>query len=255
VVEGRVNALLVLPKSDWTLISRRAGLVTRARDSAPMLGRYLPAFKPLAAACQTWRRETFPALVNQAAAIGRYAEQAIKTFTELQARLRQLAPGGTLPEELQQQARTSFTLLALSTMALAQQAVLISTDVLAFTSANQLAEARHDSFRELLGANWESIAPSLLAVDRAVEQQLAGWQRLKADVHALATGQRAISGELLRSLGLDAALLGWRALRDDAAVFAHTANSLGPYLVDGWPAPVSSASGVARRARRRGPRC
>lgn len=234
VFEGRLNALLVLPKTAWTSISKRVGLVTLARDMAPVLTRSLPAFKTLDAACQTWIRETFPALVTQAASIGRYSDQAIKTFTGLQARLRPLAPGAALPDELQKQARTSFTLLALSTMALAQQAVLISTDVLAFTSTNQLADARHDSFRELLGSDWESISPSLHAVETAVEELLAGWQELKADVRALAAGQRAISEELLRSLGLNAALLAWRTLRDDAAAFVHMASGLSPYLSGKW---------------------
>jgi hypothetical protein len=229
-----LNALLVLPRTDWITLSKRVGQVTLAREIAPMLTRYLPAFKGLEAACQTWSRDTFPALAAQAVAIGRYADQAIEHFTGLQARLRPLAPGQALPEELQQQARTSFTLLALSTMALAQQAVLLSADVLAFLKANQLADARHDSFREFLGPDWEPISPSLRAVERAVERLVAGWQRLKADVHSLAAGQRSISIELLRSLGLNAALLSWRTLRDDAAAFGRLAGSQRPYLSGEW---------------------
>jgi hypothetical protein len=234
IASDDVASLFSIPEDDWTAINKRVGLVWLARDIVTSIEQYLPNFPALETASQTWKDATFPALVQQAGAITTYSGQAISSFTTLQTATQALDPNAPLPPTVQSQAQTALDALAASSATIAASAKSLGDDVAAFTTQNQIVDAKINDYVGVLGSDWTVLTAETESVDQAVGLVRGSWSAIVDDLRNVASGQITITTPFLLGLDIASALLSWQHIQAEAGAFATMAGGQGQYLDGSW---------------------
>ena len=246
LVNESIGSLFTVPEGDWTQINKRVGLALLAKDISQQIARYLPDFPALVNVCESWKARTFPGLVQESATLPAYCVRAREDFSKLQQRLSGLDPNSPLPPNVKQEAESVIGKLAESSAPRERAFKDLSTDLAAFTSVNQLIDAKIKSYTDRLGPEWKSIDPAAGAVSRASGLVLGAWLAITSDLSAVVSGRITVDSALLFGLEISSALLAWENVQREAEQFSHIAPGQDKFLNGQW---LSSAA-LARHSGR-----
>ena len=246
LVNESIGSLFTIPEGDWTQISKRVGLALLAKDISQQIARYLPDFPALVNVCEKWKAHTFPSLVQESATLPAYCVRAREDFSKLQQRLSGLDPNKPLPPDVKQEAESVIGRLAESSGPRESAFKNLGSELAAFTSVNQLIDAKIKSYTDRLGPEWKSIDPAAGAVSRASGLVLGAWLAITSDLSAVVSGRITVDSALLFGLEISSALLAWENVQREAEQFSHIAPGQDKFLNGQW----LSGAALARHSGR-----
>jgi hypothetical protein len=235
------NALgqsFTVPKQGWTAINIRVGKTNATAGVASYIEQYIPEFPRLIQVCNVWTDQTFDSLINQSAAISRYAATAITGFRALLDVIKKLDPAQPkVPDAVQQQTIRLLTDLSKATDVLSKAIADVNAQINSFSSVNQSVDARIFRYKDKLEVFWAPLGNIITHIDNATHLVTCIWLTLALDLQQYVRTTPDVNLLFLKKLDIEAALLCWKSLQEEADAFHQISESQKQYWVVGIGAP------------------
>lgn len=224
--------LFSIPAEDWTAINQRVGEVLYVKNIQAYITQYLPGYAALLNSSQVWKDNTFNGLVSEATNIANYAATAITNFNRLNEQVKQIN-GNTVPDDLKNETIRLLNDLASSTTPIAAASTNLSNQVHTFLTDNQVIDGQMAKNKDRLGIFWEPLGAIINALEDAAGQVTGTWQAIATDLNNAITSPIEVTMPFIQSLSINAALVSWQKLQEEASAFPSMAQNQTKY----WTQP------------------
>jgi hypothetical protein len=214
-----ISSLFTIPAADWTLINQRVGDVLQAEPFKEAATYVYPGYPGLLASCGLWTQSTWHALISQAYKLADYAAEAITNFGNLQQQVKAITGNGPVPESIQVETMLILHQLAGETSSLAIAFDTLSKQLIDFMSNNQLVDAQMAAEKNVFGNDWLSIQSNIIQLENATGSVTDKWQAIKDDLNNILVQSVDVTQAFIESLNIEAAIICWQNIHDEAAAF------------------------------------
>jgi hypothetical protein len=218
--------LFAIQESEWTAINQRVGAVLATSKIENYISQYLPGYPDLLASCRLWVSTTFDGLITQSTNMVPYADNAISEFTILQAMIAGLNPDApTVPDDAKKQTKESLNNLSASTTPLSQTVDQLNSQVYSFLEANKLVDLEMEKSKDKFGLFFTPLGKIISEVENATGLVTGVWNAINGDLKLLTSTDIEITMPFITGLQIDASIVCWKSLKEEAIPFPVMANN------------------------------
>lgn len=228
LANSSVTDLYTIPVTDWEEINKRVGNVFQLRNIKDIVARTIPGYPPLLNSSDVWVNNTFDDLISQSREVAAYAETAVINFTELNMAVKKIE-GDEVPPSVQHMASDMLTGLLTSTSGLALKVSSSSAQVDTFMKNNQIVDAEMAIHADSLGIFWKPLGNIITAVEHATGKINGAWKALEDDLKIVSAKKVNITIPFIMSLDIDASIVLWEELAEEAGAFPPQAEGMKNY--------------------------
>jgi len=234
LTNNALGQLFTVPKQDWTAINIRVGKTAATAHVTSYIEQYIPEFPRLIQVCKIWTDQTFDSLIRQAAAVSNYAATAIMAFRALLDVVKTLdLSQSKIPESVQQQTIKILNDLSKSTDVLSKGISDVNAQISSFSSVNQSVDARIFRYKDKLEVVWAPLGNIITHIDNATHLVTCIWLTLALDLQKYVRTTPDVNLTFLQQLDIEAALLCWKSLQEEADAFQQISGSQKQYWMVG----------------------
>jgi len=222
-----LGKIFTISAHDWTVINIR---IADIKGGAQICGNFmtdLPGFSALLKSALLWESETFYGLIDMSKSVANYASTAVTDFGNLNKLIKEMIKSkSAMTEEVEQQSINLLKKLSDDTTSMSTKMTKLSDQVLAFLNDNKEIDAKVLSSKEKFAGLKAAIESYDAAVENAAGLITSGWRALSDDfaINPIKT-MKKITLSYIESLNIDAAIVLWKKLQQEASAF--------PAMVDG----------------------
>ncbi len=226
LIQPSLGATFQIPKTDWIATNNFIWGTASYGIPTPPTGDPV-TWAPVSQECKdtfaTWSESTYVSFVNQAGSLAGACQTNLASLKSLQQLVGGLEPDEPPPPAVQKAAGTALE-------GFCSEAQTQATAFSAFGTEIQKVAAFIIEFEQAVLAwmpDWFPTAPSASALAQTTGLLQGAWSALADDLEALAVPPEQITTAFLLSLELDAGVLGWSDLGNEAQWFSINAPPLG----------------------------
>ncbi len=220
LASSSVSQIYTISAQDWTAINQRVGAALAAKTIESTIDQTLPGYTALLASCQLWQQHTFQDLIALSKQITTYAQTAEAGFGSLDKSVKAIEAGnGEVTEPLKQQTNALLKKLAADTAPLASACAATAARVVVFLATNRVVDAQMAASKNSFGKFWTPIGQYIQSLERAAGLVTGGWSAITHDLTNTLASPIDVTVPFLESLNIEAALVCWQNVQQEAAAF------------------------------------
>ena len=240
LASNSVVNIFTIPASSWTVINQRVGVVLQAAPYQTFFNQLVPSYPNLLTSSQLWQSFTFNSLISQSQGLVTYAATAISNFSQLNIDVKAAiqSGSGTISELLKKETVDTLQKLSGDTTTLAASTNLVTQQVLAFLNNNKVVDnevEQHKDIFDEFGINWNTVTSYLITLENDTALVTGEWSAITDDLKNTLSDSVDLTIPFLESLNIDAAIVTWQNVQNEASAFATNMTGQEQYWTNPYP--------------------